>query len=90
MVTATVTSLYIVLLGRYWALRREFIIAARSPELFMVSGITALAMALSVLMHWFLLSMGRNMPCAVYFWVSHSGTSQGMNGFYVVIGISFN
>lgn len=64
-----------VLMVRMFALRRDFEIAARAPQLVLISGITAYIMSGSVLLQWFLLSIGSAMPCWVVVWVSYAGGS---------------
>ncbi|CAM9577281.1 unnamed protein product [Scytosiphon promiscuus] len=63
---------WLFLIARFWILRKEFEIAARSPILLDISAIGTLAMVTSVLLHWLLQTVGKRLPCAAIFWVSHS------------------
>lgn len=54
-------------------MRDAFEIRARSPSLVLVAMLTLFALAASVLLHWFLLSMGKSLPCYLIFAVSYAG-----------------
>lgn len=58
----------LVLLWRMWSIRHEFEIAARSPQLVVLIGFTCYIMCMTVLLQWFLLSVGTSFPCWVVYW----------------------
>ena len=60
------------LLVRIWLVRHSFDMAARSPVLLVCCCATVLAMAILVLLHWFLLLEGSGLPCYVTFWASYA------------------
>jgi len=59
------------LLVRIWRVRHSFVMAARSPVLLICTAITALTMAVLVLLHWFLLLDGQGLPCFATYWASY-------------------
>lgn len=72
-VIATFSAVCFVLMFRILSLRKDFEIAARAPQLVLISGFTAFIMSGSVLLQWFLLSAGSNLPCWIVVWVSYAG-----------------
>lgn len=66
---------------RVWVLRNEFEVAARSPALLNLSGVLALVLMESVLLHWLLLTVDKRLPCSVIFWISHSGKAKASSSF---------
>lgn len=73
---------WLELVRRMWVLRSDFEIAARSPRLVCISGVAALGLVLSVLLHWLLLSERRSLPCVGIFWVSYLGECHKTPGAY--------
>jgi len=67
------TAIWTALLGRFWWLRKEFEIRARSPSLVIVSMSVVFVYSGSVLLHWLLRSVGKTLPCYIIFVLSYSG-----------------
>lgn len=53
-------------------MRRNFEIKARSPKLVVVSSFQCLLVAVSVLLHWLLLSVANGLPCYIAFSVTYT------------------
>lgn len=76
LVLAIWTAAWSALLGRFWYLRQEFDIRARSPTLVVVSLLTDCILSSSVLWHWLLRSMGKTLPCYVIFVISYASEAK--------------
>lgn len=72
-VAAVGSVVWIGLLVRLHILRHEFEIAARSPQLVILTGFTCYLLTLSVVVQWMLLCVGTNIPCWVVIWISYAG-----------------
>ncbi|CAN0314603.1 unnamed protein product [Ectocarpus sp. 6 AP-2014] len=82
-VGAVGSVVWIGLLVRLHVLRHEFEIAARSPQLVILTGFTCYLLSLSVVVQWMLLCVGTNIPCWVVIWVSYAVFALGIIPYFI-------
>lgn len=71
-VIIAVSIVWFGLLWRMYSLRHDFEIAARSPQLVILTGFSCYVMSTAVLLQWLLLNAGTSLPCWVVFVISYS------------------
>ncbi|CAM9794056.1 unnamed protein product [Pylaiella littoralis] len=82
-VIIAVSIVWFGLLWRMYSLRHDFEIAARSPQLVILTGFSCYVMSTAVLLQWLLLNAGTSLPCWVVFVISYSIIGMGVIPFFI-------